>query len=138
MGRMLRPYTVSSSEPHFVFNSIKQVLRKIFVPESYADSSLVLMSSIIISGLGALLAMARDDTGFSDKTLILGLGGGFVVFLATFGTKIVLLKEFFESGASINPYGIGFAALLVGLFSGLTNRALESMANGIANRLIKP
>lgn len=119
-----QPYRIDKCE------NLRREAELFFVPHSlqpnfiaHAGSEALLVISLLACGaLGSLLAGLWVQRFTSPRDFGLGLGAGFVVYLAAKGGKFLFTMPNIGDAVALNPYGMAFTALLVGLY---LNRAYE-------------
>ena len=97
-----------------------------------------LIAYIIISCsiLGSLIFNFRSQRSISLKNLALGIGTGFITFLAIKGGKSVFLLEFYQTDpVPLNPYSTAFAAILAGLFTDKLFNLLTVFVDQFSNKI---
>lgn len=103
--------------------------RQVFDPELMPTDGLLVILICATSSLGALVAGMRSKQLTSMRDLSLGLASGFIVFLAVKGGKFLFLSPTVAGNVPLNPFGIAFVGVLVGLYVerayAFLNRLLE-------------
>ncbi len=96
-----------------------------FIAEAGLDM-LLIFTLLACGALGSMLAGLWVQHFTSLRDFSLGLGAGFIVFLATKGGKFLFTLPAQGEVVALNPYGMAFSALLVGLY---LNRAYEFLGH---------
>jgi len=120
-GLMTAAYSAALSAPS---SSRTGILSEFWPPladyvralRSNASEVLLVISILCCSILGSLIAGLREEKFTSIGDLILGFAGGFILYLAMKGGKFLFTLNAADGAVGLNPYGLSFMGLLVGLY----------------------
>jgi len=131
----------SKLEHKFLNNLFEKKISSYFFNIKYVNSDF-LIALIIISCtiLGSLIGSFRSYETISIKNIALGIGTGFITFIAIKGGKSVFLLEFYQTDpVPLNPYSTAFAAIITGLFSdkffGILTNVVDKVSKQIENSI---
>lgn len=129
--------TQSSSEVKTYSDTLNNLGLNILNTKILNADYLIALIIVSCTVLGSMITNFRTAKRISMRNLALGIGTGFITFLAIKGGKSVFLLEFYQQEPiPLNPYSIAFAGILAGLFTDRLFTLLSMLVDKMSQQLL--
>jgi hypothetical protein len=128
-------------EPSFygqAAGTLKNIKEFVIDPNFLSTDGLLILLMCSASALGSVVSGLRTKSPTSIKDLSLGLASGFIIYLGVRGGKFLLINPVAGSSIALNPSGLAFVAVLVGLYTERAYQFLSRLLDRFENAMLAP